>query len=63
MNNIPTGEGGTHETGFRSGLTRCFNDYAREKNFLKNQDDNLLGDDFKEGLTAIVSIKMQNVQF
>ena len=63
VNNIPTGEGGTHETGFRSGLTRCFNDYAREKNFLKNQDDNLLGDDFKEGLTAIVSIKMQNVQF
>ncbi len=63
VNNIPTGEGGTHETGFRSGLTRCLNDYAREKNFLKNQDDNLLGDDFKEGLTAIVSIKMQNVQF
>ncbi|MBR2498663.1 MAG: DNA gyrase subunit B [Clostridia bacterium] len=63
VNNIPTGEGGTHETGFRSGLTRSLNDYARERNTLKDKDDNLLGDDFKEGLTAIVSIKMQNVQF
>lgn len=63
VNNIPTGEGGMHETGFRSGLTRSLNDYARERNILKDKDDNLLGDDFKEGLTAIVSIKMQNVQF
>ncbi len=63
VNNIPTGEGGMHETGFRSGLTRSLNDYARERNILKEKDDNLLGDDFKEGLTAIVSIKMQNVQF
>ncbi len=63
VNNIPTGEGGTHETGFRSGLTRSFNDYARDKNLLKDKDDNLLGDDFKEGLTAILSVKMQNVQF
>lgn len=63
VNNIPTGEGGMHETGFRSGLTRSLNDYAREKNILKEKDDNLLGDDFKEGLTAIVSVKMQNVQF
>ncbi|MBQ6921572.1 MAG: DNA topoisomerase IV subunit B, partial [Clostridia bacterium] len=63
VNNIPTGEGGTHETGFRSGITRSFNDYAREKNLLKDKDDNLLGDDFKEGLTAIISIKMHNVQF
>ncbi len=63
VNNIPTGEGGMHETGFRSGLTRSFNDFAREKNVLKEKDDNLLGDDFKEGLTAILSIKMQNVQF
>ncbi len=63
VNNIPTGEGGMHETGFRSGLTRSLNDYAREKNVLKEKDDNLLGDDFKEGLTAIVSVKMQNVQF
>ncbi len=63
VNNIPTGEGGTHETGFRSGLTRSFNDYAREHNLLKDKDENLLGDDFKEGLTAIISVKMQNVQF
>ncbi len=63
VNNIPTAEGGMHETGFRSGLTRTLNDYARERNILKDKDDNLLGDDFKEGLTAIVSIKMQNVQF
>ncbi|MBQ7237065.1 MAG: DNA topoisomerase IV subunit B, partial [Clostridia bacterium] len=63
VNNIPTGEGGTHETGFRSGLTRSLNDYARERNILKEKDDNFLGDDFKEGLTAIISIKMQNVQF
>ncbi|MBQ3596882.1 MAG: DNA gyrase subunit B [Clostridia bacterium] len=63
VNNIPTGEGGMHETGFRSGLTRVFNDYARERNVLKEKDDNLIGDDFKEGLTAILSIKMQNVQF
>ncbi len=63
VNNIPTSEGGMHETGFRSGLTRTLNDYARQKNILKDKDDNLLGDDFKEGLTAILSIKMQNVQF
>ncbi len=63
VNNIPTGEGGMHETGFRSGFTKAFNDYAREKNFLKDKDDNFLGDDFKEGLTAIISVKMKNVQF
>lgn len=63
VNNIPTSEGGMHETGFRSGLTRSLNDYARQRNILKDKDDNLLGDDFKEGLTAILSIKMQNVQF
>lgn len=63
VNNIPTGEGGMHETGFRSGLTRVLNDYARSRNILKDKDDNLLGEDFKEGLTAIISVKMQNVQF
>ena len=63
VNNIPTNEGGTHETGFRSGLTKIFNDYARRRNVLKDKDDNLTGDDFKEGLTAIISVKMQNVQF
>ncbi len=63
VNNIPTAEGGMHETGFRSGLTKTLNDYARERNFLKDKDENLLGDDYKEGLTAIISIKMKNVQF
>ncbi|MBQ0099163.1 MAG: DNA topoisomerase IV subunit B, partial [Firmicutes bacterium] len=63
VNNIPTIEGGMHETGFRSGLTRCLNDFARSRNTLKEKDENLLGDDFKEGLSAIISIKMQNVQF
>ena len=63
VNNIPTPEGGMHETGFRSGLTRIFNDYARKRNILKDKDDNFIGEDFKEGLTAIISIKMHNVQF
>ena len=63
VNNIPTPEGGMHEVGFKSALTRCFNDYARDKNILKDKDENLLGDDYKEGLTAILSIKMKNVQF
>lgn len=63
VNNIPTGEGGMHETGFRSGLTRVLNEYARSRSTLKEKDENLLGDDFKEGLSAIISIKMQNVQF
>ncbi len=63
VNNIPTPEGGMHETGFRSGLTRVLNDFAREKKVLKDADPNFLGDDFREGLTAILSIKMKNVQF
>ena len=63
VNNVPTAEGGMHETGFRSGLTRVLNDYARERNILKDKDENLQGEDFKEGLTAIISVKMQNVQF
>ena len=63
VNNIPTLEGGMHETGFRSGLTKVFNDFARERNILKDKDDNLIGDDFKEGLTALLSVKMHNVQF
>ena len=63
VNNVQTPEGGTHETGFRSGLTRVLNDFAREKKFLKDGDANFLGDDFREGLTAILSIKMKNVQF
>ncbi|MCH5163617.1 MAG: DNA gyrase subunit B [Clostridiales bacterium] len=63
VNNIPTTEGGTHETGFKSGLTRVMNDVARKMNVLKDKDENLKGDDFLEGITAVLSIKMQNVQF
>lgn len=63
VNNIPTPEGGYHETGFRSGLVRALNDYARANGFLKDKDPNFQGDDFREGLTAVLSVKMQNVQF
>lgn len=63
VNNIPTSEGGTHETGFRSALTKVFNDIARKLNLLKEKDVNLYGDDFREGLTAVLSVKMRNVQF
>ena len=63
VNNIPTPEGGFHETGFRTGLTKCLNDIARAMGALKEKDQNLLGEDFREGLTAILSIKMKNVQF
>ena len=63
VNNIPTPEGGTHESGFRSALTKIFNEGLRKYNYIKDKDANLLGDDFKEGLTAVLSIKMKNVQF
>ncbi len=63
VNNIPTPEGGFHETGFRTGLTKSLNDIARSMGALKDKDQNLLGEDFREGLTAILSIKMKNVQF
>ncbi|MCL2630854.1 MAG: DNA gyrase subunit B [Firmicutes bacterium] len=63
VNNIPTTEGGSHETGFRSAITKCMNDYARKNNLLKQKDANLLGEDYRDGMTAILSIKMQNVQF
>ncbi len=59
-NNIVTPEGGTHITGFRTALTRVLNDYARSNNYIKNSDDNLTGDDIREGLTAIVSVKITN---
>ena len=64
-NNIQNPEGGTHLTGFRSALTRVLNDYAAKQNAVKNNKDKLTGDDVREGLTAIVSIKMdvQNLQF
>ncbi len=63
VNNIPTPEGGTHETGFKSAMTKMFNDYARSRNLLKPKEDNLQGEDFREGMTAVLSIKMKNVQF
>ena len=63
VNNITTPEGGTHETGFKMGLTRVLNDFARKTGILKDKDPNFLGDDFREGMTCVVSVKMQNVQF
>ncbi|MGY3262277.1 DNA topoisomerase (ATP-hydrolyzing) subunit B [Frigoribacterium sp. 2355] len=62
-NTINTHEGGTHEEGFRAALTTLINRYAREKNFLKEKDDNLSGDDVREGLTAVISIKLGEPQF
>ncbi|GGJ89517.1 DNA gyrase subunit B [Lentibacillus kapialis] len=62
-NNIHTYEGGSHESGFKSGLTRVINDYARKNNMFKENDPNLSGDDVREGLTAIISIKHPNPQF
>ena len=62
-NNIATTEGGTHETGFKSALTKCINDYARKFNLLKDADKNLSGEDAREGLTAIISVKLQEAQF
>ena len=63
VNNIPTGEGGTHEMGFRSAMTRAFNDYARRIGVLKDKDTNLAGEDFREGLTAVVTVMVKNPQF
>jgi DNA gyrase subunit B len=62
-NTINTHEGGTHEEGFRAALTSVINKYARDKKLLKDKDDNLTGDDVREGLTAIVSVKIANPQF
>ncbi len=62
-NNIHTYEGGTHESGFKTGLTRVINDYARKNGLIKEADANLSGDDVREGLTAIVSIKHPDPQF
>lgn len=62
-NNIHTHEGGMHEQGFKSALTRAINDYARKQNIIKDGDDNLSGEDTREGLTAIVSVKHPNPQF
>ncbi|MDR2909266.1 MAG: DNA topoisomerase IV subunit B, partial [Oscillospiraceae bacterium] len=62
-NNIHTGDGGTHEIGFKTGLTRAMNDFARKNGILKEKDQNLTGEDVREGLTAIVSVKLQDAQF
>ena len=63
VNNIPTPEGGTHEAGFRSAWTRAFNDYARKIGVLKEKDNNLSGEDFREGITAIICVMVKNPQF
>lgn len=62
-NNMNTVEGGTHETGFRTALTRVINDYARKNGMLKSADKQLTGDDVREGICAIVSVKLENAQF
>lgn len=62
-NNINTHEGGTHESGFKSALTRIVNDYARKMGFVKENESNLTGDDCREGLTAIISVKIPEPQF
>ena len=63
VNNINTEEGGTHLSGFKQALTRSVNDYARKNNLLKDNDENLSGDDCREGITAVISIKVQEPQF
>lgn len=62
-NNIRTIDGGTHEQGFKNALTRAFNDYGRKHNLLKEQDKNLTGDDVREGMTAVISVKLQEAEF
>ena len=63
VNNIVTPEGGTHLAGFKNALTKTFNDYARKNKLLKENEDNLSGDDIREGLTAIISVKIEDPQF
>ncbi|MEG0751718.1 MAG: DNA topoisomerase (ATP-hydrolyzing) subunit B [Oscillospiraceae bacterium] len=62
-NNIHTVDGGTHEQGFKNAMTRVFNDYGRRHNILKDSDKNLTGDDVREGLTCVISVKLQDAQF
>ena len=62
-NNINTHEGGTHEEGFRKALTKSINDFARAKNILKDKDDNLTGEDIREGLTGVISVRVKEPQF
>lgn len=63
VNNITTPEGGTHYTGFKNAITKTFNDYARQMKYLKDNESNLSGEDIREGLTAIISIKLPEPQF
>ncbi len=63
VNNINTIEGGTHLEGFKRALTKVFNDYARNHNFLKEKDNNLQGEDIREGITAVISVKVKEPQF
>ena len=63
VNNIPTGEGGAHETGFKAAFTKAFNDYARRIGALKEKDNNLSGEDFREGLTCVLIAMVKNPQF
>lgn len=63
VNNIPTPEGGMHEIGFKSAVTRILNDFAKSNNYVKDKDLALQGEDFREGMTAIISVKMKNVEF
>ena len=63
VNNINTPEGGTHLTGFKNALTKAINDYAKEQKFLKENDENLSGEDIREGLTAIISVKIEDPEF
>lgn len=62
-NNIRTNDGGTHETGFKSALTRVFNDYGKKVGLIKDDEKNLSGDDVREGLTAVISVKLHEAQF
>jgi len=62
-NNIATTEGGTHLTGFKTALTKVFNDYARKYNYIKENDKNLLGEDIREGMTSVISVKIMEPQF
>ena len=63
VNNINTIEGGTHLEGFKRALTKVFNDYARNHNILKEKDNNLQGEDIREGITAVISVKVKEPQF
>ena len=63
VNNVKTIDGGTHEVGLKSALTKVFNDYAKNHNILKDKDSNLQGEDIREGITAIVSVKVKDPQF